>query len=119
MGTQSTELSGVEHLILLDLLGARQPSIRSYFPDTTWLLNAMVSAERRLGESGAFTYGDEKGMAPGRWKSYFSQRKISSYWGYIEDDHVPFLHKGVSILHIIPEPFPRVWHELTVGVLRT
>jgi glutaminyl-peptide cyclotransferase len=116
MGIQSTELSGVEHLILLDLLGAPQPSIRSYFPDTTWLFDAMASAERRLGESGAFAYSDEKGTEPAQWKSYFSRQAIS-YFGYIGDDHVPFLQKGVSVLHIIPEPFPQVWHRLTVGHL--
>ena len=118
MGIQPTELSGVEHLILLDLLGAHEPSIRSYFPDTTWLFNAMISAERRLGESGAFIYGDKKGMEPGQWKSYFLQRQINlGWWGYIGDDHVPFLERGVSILHIIPEPFPSVWHKLTVGLI--
>ena len=116
MGLQPTELSGVEHLILLDLLGAPQPSIRSYFPDTAWLFNAMVSAERRLGESGAFTYGDKKDMAPGQWKSYFFRHQIHLGWGSIGDDHTPFLERGVSILHIIPEPFPSVWHKLTVGL---
>jgi len=119
MGIQSTELSGVEHLILLDLLGAPQPSIRSYFPDTAWLFDAMVSVERRLGDSGAFAYENEKGMAPGQWKSYFSRRtQIGASLGYIGDDHIPFLQKGISILHIIPEPFPRVWHQLTVRILR-
>lgn len=34
--------------------------------------------------------------------------------GFIEDDHVPFMKKGVSILHIIAYPFPRVWHTLKV-----
>lgn len=28
------------------------------------------------------------------------------------DDHVPFMARGVEILHLIPTPFPRVWHEL-------
>lgn len=28
----------------------------------------------------------------------------------IEDDHIPFMARGVEILHIIPTPFPRVWH---------
>jgi glutaminyl-peptide cyclotransferase len=32
--------------------------------------------------------------------------------GFIEDDHVPFMARGVDILHIIPTPFPRVWHEI-------
>jgi glutaminyl-peptide cyclotransferase len=28
----------------------------------------------------------------------------------IEDDHIPFMARGVDILHIIPSPFPAVWH---------
>ncbi|KIK08171.1 hypothetical protein K443DRAFT_663540 [Laccaria amethystina LaAM-08-1] len=113
MGLHATELSTIEHLILLDLLGAPQPLIRSYYLDTAWLFDAMVSVERRLGDSGAFTYDKEKGMAPGSWRSYFRPRtgKTSNY-GYVGDDHVPFLRRGVSILHIIAEPFPHVWHTL-------
>ncbi|KAF8919096.1 hypothetical protein BGZ58_004700, partial [Dissophora ornata] len=33
-------------------------------------------------------------------------------WGGVDDDHRPFLEKGVPILHIIPTPFPYVWHTL-------
>lgn len=29
----------------------------------------------------------------------------------IEDDHIPFLKRNVPILHIIPIPFPEVWHQ--------
>ncbi|NXI47494.1 QPCTL protein, partial [Galbula dea] len=32
--------------------------------------------------------------------------------GPVEDDHLPFLQRGVPILHLIPTPFPRVWHTL-------
>jgi len=28
----------------------------------------------------------------------------------IADDHIPFLKRGVPILHLIPIPFPAVWH---------
>lgn len=113
MGVQSTELTGIEHLILLDLLGAPQPLLRSYYLDTAWLFDALVSVERRLGESGAFAYGEENGMAPGQWTSYFMPRsELKMNLGYIGDDHVPFLEKGVSVLHLIPEPFPSVWHTL-------
>ena len=28
----------------------------------------------------------------------------------IEDDHLPFLRRGVKIVHLIPYPFPTVWH---------
>ena len=33
--------------------------------------------------------------------------------GFVEDDHIPFMVRGVEILHIIPSPFPKVWHEIT------
>ena len=35
------------------------------------------------------------------------------FGGYIEDDHLPFLARGVEILHVIPSPFPHVWHDIT------
>jgi glutaminyl-peptide cyclotransferase len=115
VGPQATEISTIEHLILLDLLGAPQPTIRSYYIDTAWLFDAMASAERRLGAHGAFVYGDEKGMAPNRWKSYFLPRTANDRnLGYVGDDHIPFLHKGVSVVHVIAEPFPFVWHTLKV-----
>ena len=28
----------------------------------------------------------------------------------IEDDHLPFMRRGVKIVHLIPYPFPSVWH---------
>lgn len=30
----------------------------------------------------------------------------------MEDDHIPFMARGVEVLHIIPSPFPRVWHTI-------
>ncbi|KAH7908762.1 hypothetical protein BJ138DRAFT_1136942 [Hygrophoropsis aurantiaca] len=105
-----TEISTIEHLILLDLLGAARPSVRSYFSDTAWLFDAMASAERRLAESGAFTYSGDSATS---WPSFFIPRTAHEFSaGYIGDDHVPFLHKGVNILHVIPAPFPHVWHTL-------
>ncbi|KAJ3573432.1 hypothetical protein NP233_g2429 [Leucocoprinus birnbaumii] len=113
LSSQETEISSIEHLILLDLLGAQNPLIRSYYPDTAWMFDALVDTEKRLGESGAFEHGKEKSMAAGNWRSWFVSRdKHRSGFGYIGDDHVPFLKKGVSVLHIIAEPFPRVWHTL-------
>ncbi|PCH37885.1 hypothetical protein WOLCODRAFT_135903 [Wolfiporia cocos MD-104 SS10] len=105
----TTELSTIEHLILLDLLGAPQPRIHSSFLDTAWLFDAMVSAERRLGNSGAFAYGEQVADA---WTSFFVPRGNQFNLGGIEDDHIPFLRLGVSVLHVIASPFPRVWHTL-------
>ncbi|KAJ2980508.1 hypothetical protein NQ176_g2594 [Zarea fungicola] len=32
--------------------------------------------------------------------------------GTVQDDHVPFMQRGVDILHLIPSPFPAVWHTM-------
>ncbi|THU88592.1 hypothetical protein K435DRAFT_761703 [Dendrothele bispora CBS 962.96] len=110
---QTTELDAIEHLILLDLLGAPQPSIKSYFKDTAWLYNKLVDTERKLGNSDAFVYNQDNGMAADSWKSYFRPvAPNSANIGYMGDDHVPFLKRGVSVLHLIAEPFPHVWHTV-------
>ncbi|KIK93671.1 hypothetical protein PAXRUDRAFT_144569 [Paxillus rubicundulus Ve08.2h10] len=109
IGHSMTEIGTIEHLILLDLLGAPNPTIRSYFIDTAWLFDAMASAERRLHEAGMFAdSGDAQAF-----RSFFLPRKGNQFnYGYIGDDHVPFLRKGVNILHVIANPFPSVWHTL-------
>ena len=28
----------------------------------------------------------------------------------MEDDHIPFLRRGVPVLHVISVPFPPTWH---------
>ncbi|XP_068280955.1 glutaminyl-peptide cyclotransferase-like protein isoform X7 [Nyctibius grandis] len=38
--------------------------------------------------------------------------RLSPAPGPVEDDHVPFLQRGVPVLHLIPLPFPHVWHTL-------
>lgn len=38
--------------------------------------------------------------------------KVGFSGGYVLDDHVPFMERGVEILHIIPTPFPDVWHKI-------
>lgn len=124
LGPSVTELEGIEHFILLDLLGAKQPLIKSYFAETAWLFDAFAAVEKKLGEGGMFTWKTDKGdvipdsadMAPGKWKSYFKPRSgTAKTYTYMGDDHVPFLHRGVPILHIISEPFPSVWHTLKVS----
>ncbi|KAF8447812.1 hypothetical protein L210DRAFT_3390978 [Boletus edulis BED1] len=104
-----TELGGIEHLILLDLLGAPSPSVRSYFTDTAWLFDSLASAERRLHESGVLIDSEDAAT----FQSFFVPRRGNEFnYGYIADDHIPFLQRGVNVLHLIPYPFPSVWHTL-------
>lgn len=32
--------------------------------------------------------------------------------GFVGDDHVPFMARGAEVLHLIPSPFPEVWHRM-------
>ncbi|KIJ26435.1 hypothetical protein M422DRAFT_232796 [Sphaerobolus stellatus SS14] len=104
-----TVLSSIEHFVLLDLLGSANPLIRSYFLTTAWLFDGLISAERRLDQIGLF----KDVHAAREHRSFFIPRsQFDRNSEGIEDDHIPFLKRGVSILHIIPMPFPRVWHTL-------
>ncbi|KAH9173537.1 hypothetical protein EDB89DRAFT_1884969 [Lactarius sanguifluus] len=104
--TPTTQLSTIEHLVLLDLLGAAHPLVRSYFPDTAWLFDALVDAETRLRKAGILD-------AAALGRSFFRPRSATdNSLGYMGDDHLPFLRRGVSVLHVIAEPFPSVWHTL-------
>ncbi|CAM5130600.1 unnamed protein product [Natator depressus] len=44
-----------------------------------------------------------------REQTYFQREPV---YGPVEEDHVPFLHKGVPVLHLIATPFPWVWHTM-------
>jgi hypothetical protein len=109
-----TELSTIEHLILLDLLGARHPQVQSSFPETGWLFDELLGAETMLGKGGHLT---GPALAVDRYYSFFRKRSgRETTYGYIGDDHTPFLSRGVSVLHVISNPFPHVWHKLSVGL---
>ena len=87
--------------------------IQSYFPETGWLFDEMINAETMLGNAGHLT-GPASTLDS--YYSFFKKRTgYETVYGYIGDDHTPFLLKGVSVLHIITNPFPRVWHKLSVS----
>ncbi|XP_064359122.1 glutaminyl-peptide cyclotransferase-like protein isoform X2 [Dromaius novaehollandiae] len=95
-----TQLGAMSLLVLLDLLGAPEPRIHSHFARThAWFLQ-LVAIEKRLHHLGLL-------RAHPREQMYFQPGPAP---GPVEDDHVPFLQRGVPVLHLIPTPFPRVWH---------
>jgi glutaminyl-peptide cyclotransferase len=118
LNRQTTQLGAIEVLVLLDLLGAPKPVIPSFFASTAWLYDGLVAAEHRLGRLGLFNdpnSADPEAIQWHTWSSFFMPRTHYQHnVGVIEDDHIPFLHRGVNILHLIPRLFPRVWHSLGV-----
>lgn len=113
MSTRHSHLANIDLFVLLDLLGSAAPSIPSYFTLTHWTYRSLAVLESKLRKLGMFKSHTEY---PGSWfpdkdKSHQSGLYSGSYGG-IEDDHVPFQRRGVDILHIIPYPFPTVWHKM-------
>lgn len=92
-------LDRMDLFILLDLLGTKDVQFYSYFQKTDPWYARMVSYERRLNDLGLLN----------KRPFMFNQRQMHNPG--IEDDHIPFLERGVPIIHLIPVPFPKVWHK--------
>ncbi|CAD5123170.1 DgyrCDS11539 [Dimorphilus gyrociliatus] len=90
----------IKALILLDLIGEKNPQFSNFFPDkTSKHYKALQEINDQLASSRLLT------PAP----NYFSRRD-APYFGKVEDDHVPWYQRGVSVLHLIAVPFPKSWH---------
>lgn len=106
MSTYHTPLSAINLFVLLDLLGSSNPTVPSYFQTTHWAYQAMADLELRLKKLGKFKSTSKNPFLPDADKD--DSRFRPSMMG---DDHLPFLERGVEILHLIPSPFPVVWHN--------
>lgn len=95
---------------------------------THWAYKSMATLEARLRDQSLLASSPNhpsKRSASGQPKEQQSRRqeptwfydldKSSDRWmgGLIEDDHLPFIARGVEVLHVIPSPFPAVWHKST------
>lgn len=106
--TYQTPLDAINLFVLLDLLGAVDPNIPSYFPTTHWAYQSMAKIETRMRELGLLATQPKNQFLPEGDKTADRFR----YNGFIADDHVPFMVRGVPILHVIPTPFPPTWHTM-------
>ncbi|XP_068218846.1 glutaminyl-peptide cyclotransferase isoform X1 [Palaemon carinicauda] len=95
----TNHLHRMDLFVLLDLLGTEDVQFFNYFKNTDRWYARMVSYERRLNDLGLLN----------KRQLMFKQRSMLNPG--IEDDHIPFLQRGVPVVHLIPVPFPRVWHE--------
>ncbi|KAF1841539.1 uncharacterized protein K460DRAFT_419586 [Cucurbitaria berberidis CBS 394.84] len=118
-----TPLDSIELFLLLDLLGSARPRVPSYFKTTHWAYKHMARAEDRLRKLGlmksspnhAAKMAKRENKKPRREPHFLPEGNKADdafMGGFVQDDHVPFMARGVDILHIIPTPFPSVWHEI-------
>ncbi|CAD6577503.1 MAG: hypothetical protein ASARMPREDX12_008933 [Alectoria sarmentosa] len=107
LSTYHNALSTIHLFVLLDLLGSRNPKVPSYFKVTHWAYKKMADLEKRLRDHSLF------GSSGSTW--FYDLDKSNDRWmgGMIGDDHVPFMARGVDVLHLIPSPFPPVWHKMS------
>ncbi|KAL7734807.1 hypothetical protein ACLKA6_011089 [Drosophila palustris] len=87
----------IEVLVLLDLIGARNPKFSSFYQNTHGLHTSLVEIEQTLRAGG---------QLQGNNKMFFNRPS----GGFVDDDHRPFLQENVPILHLIATPFPDTWH---------
>ncbi|KAK2795798.1 hypothetical protein FQN52_003648 [Onygenales sp. PD_12] len=107
--TFRSPISAISLFVLLDLLGEKDPAMPSYFSTTHWAYQNMATLEARLRELGQFkSHATRK--RDKQWLSDFDKEKF--YANGIGDDHLPFLARGVEVLHLIASPFPVVWHKI-------
>ncbi|KAF2828736.1 hypothetical protein CC86DRAFT_368887 [Ophiobolus disseminans] len=100
-----TPLNQISLFLLLDLLGAANPSIPSYFPTTHWAYLALSNIEARMRSL------DLLESSPAQSFLSDGNGTVGAH-AQISDDHLPFISKGVDVLHVIPRDFPSVWHTL-------
>ncbi|CZR55826.1 related to glutaminyl-peptide cyclotransferase [Phialocephala subalpina] len=106
MSTYHTALSSITLFLLLDLLGTSKPHVPSYFQTTHWAYQNLAGIESRLRSLGITQSTSDGNFLPETDKSVFHNS-----WG-VQDDHIPFMARGVEVLHVIPTPFPHVWHTM-------
>nr|XP_046269753.1 glutaminyl-peptide cyclotransferase [Scatophagus argus] len=98
--TDTNQLHGIDLFVLLDLIGAPSPHFGNQFPNTVRWLSRLQNIERRLHSMNQLV------DHPNSVQYFWPDRPV----GHIQDDHIPFLSRGVRVLHLIPSPFPSVWH---------
>ncbi|KAK8102125.1 glutaminyl-peptide cyclotransferase [Apiospora sp. TS-2023a] len=109
-GDGDGDLDRMDLLVLLDLLGAPRPSVPSFFRDTHWAYQKAADVEARARRAGLL----ESGPGPSFFPDAGRHVDDGAVWegGELEDDHLPFLERGVRVLHWISAPYPDVWHTM-------
>lgn len=108
MWTESGIITQIETFVLLDLIGSKgNYSIPSYYRKGHRYYRQLNDIEDAYLRS---TYGLETKLHKELNKN--ERQFLSINQIIIDDDHSPFWHQGVPILHLIPNPFPNNWHTL-------
>lgn len=105
----SNYLDSIELFVLLDLLGSPEDlKIPSWQHSSHWSYVHMAEMEERLRNLGMF-----KSNPKHIWLPEKNKKETDHFNSYMmQDDHIPFIARGVQVLHLIPSRFPSVWHHI-------
>ncbi|KAI1307915.1 Glutaminyl-peptide cyclotransferase-like protein [Halotydeus destructor] len=97
-GNYSSRIKQIKLFVLLDLIGAKNPTFHNQFPrETSHDMNQLINIQQSLKSSNRIQAS----------ANYFNCYPA----GPIDDDHKPFLKHAVKVVHLIAVPFPDVWHK--------
>ncbi len=99
-------INQINMFVLLDLLGEANPRLPSYIQTSHWAYQNMATIEERMRKLGLLESKPAHPFLIDKGKTANSFIPAS-----IQDDHLPFMARGVPILHLIPK-FPDVWHTI-------
>lgn len=98
----------IETFVLLDLIGSEgNHSIPSYYRKGHRQYRLLNDIEDAFLQTSYGKQTKKHKELNKRERGFLHMNQI-----LIDDDHAPFWRQGVSILHLIPNPFPSSWHTL-------
>lgn len=98
------EISRIELFLLLDLIGTSDTNFVMYNMQLKHHYQAMQKAEK--------DYLSKNGYTSSQIRKEVAFRNRVLPLDFVEDDHVPFKRRGVPILSLLANPFPKVWHTI-------
>ena len=102
--SRHNKIQSIDLFVLLDLLGCDSTSVPSFFPTTHWAYEKLLAIQDSLSANDL--------LKPHTGMTFAANGREFQWAGQVGDDHVPFMQRGVEILHAIAMPFPGMWHTM-------
>jgi hypothetical protein len=103
-----TPLQQIEAFLLLDLLGWKGQTVPNSQASTQWVWDRIVRIQDKIALLKLSSLDLQTRVKNGN--PIFRDGSPTMHASAIQDDHVPFMKRGVPICHLIAVPFPAVWH---------
>jgi len=104
-------IKSIDLFVLLDLIGSKDPVFKRFYHAKDKCYKRLQSIENSLKSGGKSSCNINLNYHKAYQNKYFSNTLLPQNVD-IGDDHQPFMKKGVkNVLHLIPVPFPKEWHE--------